>query len=168
MSPAPDDRDDGDHEHEEREGDGNVDEPHDERVEPAAVVAGERTDEHPDHERHVGDDEDHPQVEPDGVDDARGDVATERVRPHGVLDGRRQELRLEVDWFGSYGARSGAKMAVSAAATRIPTPTKKVTFDQRRSDVARLCSAACVREPARDVEAHSAAPRARSVDRSSE
>ena len=77
--------DEGDHEHEERERDEDVDDPHDHGVEPAAPVAGDRSEHGADHEGISTASEADLEVDPAAVEQARPDVAPEVVGAEQVL-----------------------------------------------------------------------------------
>ena len=95
RKPRPEHGHDADDEDDEGERDHHVDDSHHDRVDLAAEVAGDRPDDDPHDEGDCGRHDADEQIEVGGVDDPRGDISAEVVRPERVLPARRLQGRAE-------------------------------------------------------------------------
>ena len=123
--PGPSIGDDPDREQQARDREHDVHQPHDHAVDDAAEVAGDRAEEQPDRQADGDRDDADQQRVARAVDDARELVAAELVEAEPVLRRRAGQhvppSRGRSCSSGSYGAISGAKIAMK---TKIPTRAK--------------------------------------------
>ena len=132
-----------DDEHEERERDDDVDDAHDDRVEPAAPPAGDQAERRPDDEREQHGQRADAQVDAGAVEQAGADVAAELVGAQQVpVAGRLQRASVRSCSIGSQLVSSGAKIATSTISPSSASPAASSGLRRRRAAAPRAGSRA--------------------------
>ena len=129
---GPEHRDNGDHQNQERERDNDIDDTADDRIDPAAVVTGHKTEDGADDQRERDPNRADLQIDARGIDDPREHIAPQMIRAHRMSQGGGFQRIGEINEDGVVGGdqRREDRGQKNEDKTRDPDAQGPVAFGQ--------------------------------------